>query len=121
METNFQVPNPEELLQSSFFSIPLSPEPRSSGTTGQLVILFTIITFVAYLIYSFISYSRYDVQDFDDTRVTWLNTDDPVHPSHAAIILSFTVRETSELYENVDLYLRLRGSIGDSPLLMYQT
>lgn len=85
---------------------------------APLIAYFVIIVgFIIYLVMA----SMTDTKDRDEnTYVTWLNPADPVHPSHGVSIVSFTVANCNQFYTNFDFYIKLRGTLGDSPLILYR-
>ena len=61
-----------------------------------------------------------DTEDLQKSEIVWLSPDNTIYPSHAVFILSFDVRDCTEMYSNLDLYVRLRGTLGDSPMFLYR-
>ena len=95
---------------------------NSSPGDIQNVMLPMVTTWVIlaiFIIYTMISTSH-DRNDLRANDVIWLSPDDPIHPSHCVFIVSFEVKDCTELYTNLDFYIRLRGTIGDSPLIHYR-
>lgn len=83
-------------------------------------LILIILVFIFHIVYMILA-SFVDARDRDEiTRVNWLNPTDPVHPSHAVYIVSFKVENTTDIYTNFDMYIRLRGVLGDSPLILYR-